>query len=174
MTEETLFHEALAKPPSERAGFLDNACAGQPQLRAAVEALLLAHEASGSLLDRPVGGLGQPVDTDLAPGNPVATGEFTPEPGETPDTLVPTVTYSASIGSNSVIAGRYVLQEKIGEGGMGEVWVAKQTEPVKRKSRSSSSRRGWIPRPCWHASSRSGRRWLLWIIPTLPASLMAD
>ena len=39
MSEETLFHEALAKSPAERAAFLDAACAGQPGLRAAVEAL---------------------------------------------------------------------------------------------------------------------------------------
>jgi hypothetical protein len=43
MTEETLVHEALAKPAAELAAFLDQACAGQPELRAVVEALLAAH-----------------------------------------------------------------------------------------------------------------------------------
>ena len=44
MSEETLFHEALAKPPGERAAFLDAAGAGQLQLHAAVEARQAALE----------------------------------------------------------------------------------------------------------------------------------
>jgi hypothetical protein len=53
MTDESIFAEALGiADPAARAAHLDRACAGNPDLRAAVEALLAAH-AAGSPLDRP-------------------------------------------------------------------------------------------------------------------------
>jgi len=101
-----------------RRAFLDQACAGDPALRQRLEALLAAHEqpetalnnaASGATVRRDELHESQTKDqglTELGPPMDEAVGQ----------TL-----------------GRYKLLERVGEGGCGVVYVAEQTEPVRRR-----------------------------------------
>ena len=112
MNEESLFAKAVELPEAERGAFLDRECT-DPELRARVEALLAADVA-------PQGPLDAPADQTRRLGDPAATGSFRPSP-------------SPEEAEGVVIAGRYKLRQQIGEGGMGTVWMADQTEPIKRK-----------------------------------------
>jgi WD40 repeat protein/serine/threonine protein kinase len=84
MNQETLFHVALEKPASERAAFLDQACAGDPVLRQRLEVLLHAHENPGSFLEVPGPAMVATVDAPVTerPGTEIGPYKLLEQIGE--------------------------------------------------------------------------------------------
>jgi non-specific serine/threonine protein kinase/serine/threonine-protein kinase len=100
---ESLFAAAAGLSPQDRGAYLERECADDLVLRERVDDLLRAHDRAEHLLDQPA----------------VAVGG-------------PTAGYVQATERPGTIVGPYKLLQLIGEGGFGAVYLAEQTEPVRR------------------------------------------
>ncbi len=106
MNEQSLFAQLLDIPDATgQAAFLDRACGGDADLRQRLDRLLNWHHAVGNFLES------SPVVRD-------ETATFVPP---------------EAIEGAGARVGPYQLLELIGQGGMGEVFMAEQSDPVRRR-----------------------------------------
>ena len=107
-TVQTLFEKCLELPSDKWEAFLLSSCPDDPEIRASVLSLVKSHKTTGGFLDSlPV----EDVEKVAKRRKRIA----------------------ASDEREGDQIGRYRLVEMIGEGAWGTVWVAEQTEDIKRQ-----------------------------------------
>ena len=93
----SVFQAALERGPGQQAAFLDEACAGDSALRGEVESLIASHKQVGNFIEAPAIEVAAPLLVD---------------------------DQADSVGR---MIGHYKILRPLGEGGMGEVYLAQDT-----------------------------------------------
>src|SRR6266545_825024 len=99
---ERLCHAALERPANQRGAFLEDACADDTKLRSEVEMLIAANEQAGGFLATPA--------LELEAKNIAAEGDTPP--------------IGIQVGQ---VLSHYTILSRIGSGGMGEVFLARDS-----------------------------------------------